>query len=140
MTQWTPVVAAIIREKSNTVGPRKFLLGLRPANGVLGGLWEFPGGKIEQNELPLDALKREIKEELGIEILDPQIKLAHSYSHKDRSILLLFYEVTQWQGDLKNLVHDELNWCVLEDMFSLPIPDGNKLALPELKEILCQRE
>ena len=59
---WIPVVAGLIRRKDS------FLLGLRPTGHSLPGVWEFPGGKIELGESPEEALKRELREELGIEI------------------------------------------------------------------------
>ncbi len=64
-------------------GEGKVLLAQRPAEGLLGGLWEFPGGKVEQGETLEACLKRELREELGIEVEvgDPVAVVEHAYSH-----------------------------------------------------------
>ena len=63
-------------------GP-KLLIARRPEDGLLGGLWEFPGGKVEPGETPSEAARREVREELGVsvEVLDPLAVVRHAYSH-----------------------------------------------------------
>src|SRR5438876_1155385 len=77
------VVAAAIVNHDNQV-----LLALRPDHVHQGGLWEFPGGKVEPGESPHQALARELKEELGLELIAarPLIRVLHHYS--DKSVLL----------------------------------------------------
>jgi A/G-specific adenine glycosylase len=71
------VTAAVIRKRG------RILIAQRPVGGMLGGLWEFPGGKVERGESPEKCLRREIKEELGVEIEvgQPVTQVKHAYTH-----------------------------------------------------------
>ena len=77
---------------------RRVLLAQRPAGKPMAGYWEFPGGKLEAGESVLDALKREIDEELGIAVLhaDPWVVLPFVYPHA--TVRLHFMRVTRWSG------------------------------------------
>jgi 8-oxo-dGTP diphosphatase len=83
--------------------------------------WEFPGGKVETAESPEDALRRELREELGIEAtLDHEIT-RYEYAYPGRTaILLIFFRVTQFTGDPQNLVFERVEW---EPRERLPLYD-----------------
>ncbi len=123
---WIPVVTGLIR-KGN-----KVLVGQRPVGHSLAGQWEFPGGKIERNESPEEALIRELREELGIEAEVGTLKLASTHTFGDTGIIILFYEVNFWKGEPKPVHHMELRWIEPKDLAGLPIPDANKRILPKL--------
>ncbi len=123
---WIPVVTALIKKGS------KVLLGLRPEGNSLPGQWEFPGGKLEVGETPKEALKRELREELGIEAEIGDIKLAYSHHFGDKGILLLFYEVHFWKGEPKNLHHTILEWLEPDEIASRQIPETNRQMLDEI--------
>src|SRR5262245_13967740 len=78
----------------------RVLLAQRPPGKSMAGLWEFPGGKIQHNELPEDALARELKEELGIEVspscFAPVTFASHIY--EDFHLLMLLYLTRTWTG------------------------------------------
>ena len=78
----------------------RVLITQRPANRSLGGLWEFPGGKVEPGEAPEQALVRELKEELDLNVepdaLDPYAFASHAYA--DFHLLMPLYILTRWQG------------------------------------------
>lgn len=87
------VVAAVIMRPDG-----KYLLAQRPPGKVYAGYWEFPGGKIEAGETAHAALVREIREELGIEVLEahPWLMRHHVYEHA--SVRLRFFRVSRWRG------------------------------------------
>jgi len=95
---WTDVVAVVIY---NARG--EYLLAQRPAGKVYAGYWEFPGGKVEPGESLEAAVKREIREELGIEVLraDPWLTRTHVYEHA--SVRLHFFRTREWQGTLHGM-------------------------------------
>jgi 8-oxo-dGTP diphosphatase len=75
----------------------RVLLTQRKAGGHLAGMWEFPGGKVEDGEDPREALRRELREELGIETVVGEIVdvAFHRYVEADKAVLLLFFEATR---------------------------------------------
>jgi 8-oxo-dGTP diphosphatase len=91
----TVVVAAAVMIE----GPR-LLLSQRKAGTHLAGAWEFPGGKVEPGEDPRDALRRELREELGIEARVGEIVdvAFHRYEDADKAVLLLFFEAAREPG------------------------------------------
>lgn len=127
---WIPVVAGFLRKEG------KILIGQRPENHTLAGLWEFPGGKIELGESPEQALARELSEELGIEADIGELKLACSHQYGDVGILILFYEVLFWKGEPKAKHHLMLDWIHPTELLNRPIPEANQKNLPRLFQIL----
>lgn len=91
----TQVVAGIVYNQKGQI-----LLSTRPKGKAYAGYWEFAGGKVEPNEQPLDALKREFQEELGIQILDATPYLAKYHVYEHATVDLRFYTIQahQWQG------------------------------------------
>lgn len=127
---WIPVVTGLLRKGD------KVLVGQRPVGHTLAGHWEFPGGKIEKNESPEQALARELQEELGIEAEIGTLKLASTHSYGDTGIVILFYEVLFWKGEPKNVHHMELRWILPSELKDLSIPDANRKILDRIEEAL----
>ena len=110
----------------------KVLLAQRPPPKPYHGWWEFPGGKVENNESPEQALKRELKEELGINIdgCSPWIIRHHSYEHA--SVRLHFFLVSQWSGDVIPQENQNINWTDLRDPEVTPILEANSVIFKAL--------
>jgi 8-oxo-dGTP diphosphatase len=87
------VVAGILRDDNGCV-----LIAERIGDQAFAGLWEFPGGKIRDGEASLSALKREIDEELGIEILQPTLFMSLDHDYPDRSVSIDFYLINDWSN------------------------------------------
>ena len=90
----------------------EILLSKRPKNKHLAGFWEFPGGKVENGEVPEIALIREIKEELDININNKCIApLSFSeFNYKEFQLLLLLYVCRRWEGEPKSMEKNEIRW------------------------------
>jgi A/G-specific adenine glycosylase len=110
------VTAAVIRQDG------KVLIGQRPLEGMLGGLWEFPGGKQEGSETLVECLRREIKEELDLEIeVDrPLVTIKHSYTHF--KITLHAFYCRLLNGQPQPLGVADWRWVSLEEINAFPFP------------------
>jgi A/G-specific adenine glycosylase len=110
----------------------RYLLGKRPADGMLGGLWEFPGGKVEPREAHETALHREINEELGvgIDIVESLGSIEHAYSHF--KITLHVYLCKHTHGTLVAHAHTELKWVSKKNFSTYTFPKANHKFLSTL--------
>jgi A/G-specific adenine glycosylase len=113
------VVVAVISRRG------RFLLGRRPPDGLLGGLWEFPGGKVHPGETHKQALEREAREELGITIhVGEQIAVVqHAYSHF--RVTLNVYRCAAPEGRPRAKAHTELRWIPRSKLSEYPLPGAN---------------
>lgn len=97
-----------------------------------GGLWEFPGGKVETGESVQAALTRELDEELGIEVIAsaPLLKIEHDYS--DKKVLLDVWEVTQFSGEARGREGQEFLWVPRNELQNYEFPAANIAILERL--------
>jgi A/G-specific adenine glycosylase len=113
----------------------QILIDRRPQSGLLGGLWEFPGGKIEQDETAADCIIREIQEELGIlvEVQAHLMTLEHAYTHF--KVTLHVYHCRYLQGDPQPIACDEVRWVSLLELDQFPFPTANQKIIEALRAL-----
>jgi 8-oxo-dGTP diphosphatase len=105
MTAPVEVAVAVFLRPDGTT-----LLARRPAGKVYAGYWEFPGGKVEPGEPMAAALRREIREELGVEIERALPWITRVFVYPHATVRLHFHRVVSWRGDPAPLEHDALSW------------------------------
>jgi 8-oxo-dGTP diphosphatase len=110
----------------------KVCISLRHQDSHQGGLWEFPGGKIEDSETVQQALKREIKEELDLVINEsrPLINIQHDYH--DRKVCLHVQRVLSYSGDAKGVEGQKVKWIAVDELASYNFPLAN---IPIIKAV-----
>lgn len=127
------VVAVALIDKQ-----RRVLLAQRPAGKKMAGLWEFPGGKVEDNETPEQALVRELHEELGIKVdiadLEPLAFASHTYD--DFHLLMPLFDCPRWQGDLKGREGQSLAWVSAADLNNYDMPPADLPLIEPLRRAL----
>lgn len=112
------VVASVIQRKG------KLLLCKRPAHKRHGGLWEFPGGKIEEGESVLDAVRRELDEELGVEV-DMVGAVGFSVADPGSHFHIEFFPTTI-HGEPQCIEHEALSWVAEDELLSLPLAPSDR--------------
>jgi len=110
----------------------KFLVAQRPDNSHLGGQWEFPGGKIEKGETHEQALVREIKEELCIDISAGKLLGEAIHEYPERTVHLFFYEATHINGEIFLTEHKNIAWLPAEDISNIDIAEADKTFVKTL--------
>lgn len=113
-------------------GDGQVLIAQRPPEGLLGGLWEFPGGKQEPGESLEACLQREIREELGIEVRveEPIVSVDHAYSHF--RITLHAFHCTHVAGEPQALACTGWCWVTLEELTAFPFPKADREIIKAL--------
>lgn len=116
------------------------LLGRRPEGKPWAGWWEFPGGKIEENESAENALKRELQEELGIVATQLYPWLTRTFDYPEKTVKLHFFRVLNWQGEPHGAEGQTLSWQNPADLQVSPMlpanqPIINALNLPSVYAI-----
>jgi 8-oxo-dGTP diphosphatase len=119
-TRAITVVAAVIRDKEGRV-----LLTRRPQDRHMGGLWEFPGGKIDDGEGPSEALVRELDEELGLAIEVEQPLTFAVHEEAGLRILLLFFSASILSGVPQAHEGQAVRWVATDDLPTYPTPPAD---------------
>jgi len=116
----------------------RVLLSQRPNGKDMAGLWEFPGGKVEANESPEDALIRELEEELGIltwnSCLAPLTFASHNYTNFH--LLMPLFICRKWEGTPFSKEQQKLNWVRPIDMKNYPMPPADTPIISVLRDWL----
>lgn len=111
----------------------EILIDKRRATGVMGGLWEFPGGKIELNETPEECIKREILEELAIEVeVGKRIATIH-HTYTEFQVTLFVHECRYLGGKPQPIECDEIRWVTIAEIDQFSFPEANQKIIAALR-------
>lgn len=127
------VAAAALVDRDNRV-----LITERPAGKPMAGLWEFPGGKVGPGETPEQALARELKEELSVEVCDtclaPLTFASHTYD--DFHLLMPLYICRKWEGEVVPREGQRVKWVRASRLAEYPMPPADRPLIPVLRDLL----
>lgn len=127
------VVAAALVDRDNRV-----LIADRPAGKSMAGLWEFPGGKVGDGETPEQALVRELREELGIEVCDtclaPFTFASHAY--EKFHLLMPLFLCRNWEGEIAPKEGQMLKWVRASRLADFSMPPADLPLIPMLRDLL----
>jgi 8-oxo-dGTP diphosphatase len=124
------VIAAILEKNG------KVLIARRKKDDPLQDKWEFPGGKVEQGETHEACLKRELMEELGINVKVGEFVASSSYAYSHISIELIAYRVFHISGEIAVSDHEEIKWVSVDDLERYDFPAADKPIIDALRHYL----
>lgn len=114
------------------------LLAQRPEGKSMAGLWEFPGGKVQEGENPEFALMRELEEELGIETREccySPIGFA-SHAYDNFHLLMPLFVCRVWRGEIKPMEGQNFAWVKPQDMYDYPMPEADIPLIYQIRDHL----
>jgi 8-oxo-dGTP diphosphatase len=129
------VVVGLIGDSSG-----RWLVNCRPPGAPLAGAWEFPGGKRLPGETPLAALKRELDEELGVEVLEAEPVLALEHDYPDKRVRLDVWHVVRFRGQATSREGQPLAWVTLAELRELPLLPADGPIVARLRFLSASSE
>ena len=117
----------------------RVLIARRQQRDHQGGRWEFPGGKRHAGESVEDCLRREMLEEIGLEVGVGPLWRALTHVYPDRRVSIYFYLCERGRGDPVAIECDEIRWVEPAELTRLPFVEGDLVVLPDLAEDLLKR-
>ena len=114
------VVIGILKRAENEV-----LIALRPPHVSSPGIWEFPGGKVEENETLVQALRREYLEEIGIHITNEKSLISLIHETSEKRLLLHSFEILAYEGEPQGCESQEIRWVSIDALTHYEFPVAN---------------
>jgi len=115
------VAAGILRDSADRI-----LIAQRPAGGHVGGFWEFPGGKLHPDELPPEALARELREELGVTVLSAAPFMTYRHTYPERVVELHVFLVERYLGEPRGVEGQPLRWVSPAELLSAGLLEADR--------------
>lgn len=123
------VVAAVIKDENENI-----LITQRNLKKAQGGLWEFPGGKIEPNETRENAIVREIKEELDIDIEVKSYLSEKVFNYPEKDINLIALECKKVSGEIRLLEHEDYKWVSKNELENFQFAPADVFIVERIRE------
>lgn len=120
---------AVIRDRQG-----KVLIDRRRTESAMGGFWEFPGGKIEPNETVVECIRREIREELAIEVEVKERLMVVNYSYPDFQVALFVHNCQYQDGTPQPLACEEIRWVEVDEIHKYQFPPANQAIVATLQQ------
>ena len=114
----------------------RILIAQRPATKHMAGRWEFPGGKVAAAETEPQALVRELYEELGVQVREPQFCLRLTHAYPDRSVELSFWIVRDYSGEPRGRDGQQLRWVPAADLEHQDILEADRPFIEALQRLV----
>lgn len=114
---------------------RQIFIAKRADDAHQGGLWEFPGGKLELGESPLTGLSRELEEELGIVVVSAEPMMQQRHDYPDKSVLLDVWQVTAFTGKAHGREGQETQWVNANELNNYDFPKANRVIIERLLDV-----
>jgi len=117
---------------------KRVLIAKRPEGKPMAGLWEFPGGKVEEGETPEDTIIRELYEELAVKVTKPCLAPLSFTSHDYREfhILMPLFVCRRWEGEPIPRLAQQLKWVRANRLSDFPMPPADKPLISHLADLL----
>jgi 8-oxo-dGTP diphosphatase len=121
------VVIGIIIDKN-----QKILIAQRLSHQEKGGLWEFPGGKVEANEVSYAALQREFQEEIGIDVTSATLWMQVTHEYPTKTVALDVWMITEYLGVPSGAEGQPILWITRQELINYEFPEGNRLVIKRM--------
>lgn len=113
----------------------KVLIGQRKFHDKFGGKWEFPGGKLENSEMPEDCIIRELKEELNINVIKFEHFISYVQDFSSYKMIIHAFLITEYAGDFQISDHEKIIWTNIEDLYSYDLLEADKEIVKKLQSL-----
>ena len=113
----------------------RVLIAQRPAGKHMAGGWEFPGGKLAAGETPLAGLRRELQEEIGVDVIAATPLIAYRHQYADRTVFLDLWHVTEFSGTPQSLEGQPLQFVEVDDLEQVGLLEADRPMIPVLRSL-----